>query len=76
MISCSGYTAPEYVGDGIYSIKSDVYSFGALVLEIVSEEKNRGIFHEQHNNNLIGHVSFIFDHDRCLVGKWWNKDSL
>lgn len=49
--------APEYAGDGIFSIKSDVYSFGVLVLEIVSEDKNRGFFHAEHSNNLLGHVS-------------------
>ncbi|KAI7727193.1 hypothetical protein M8C21_015722, partial [Ambrosia artemisiifolia] len=30
----TGYMAPEYAGDGIFSTKSDVYSFGVLVLEI------------------------------------------
>ncbi|KAI3753819.1 hypothetical protein L2E82_25883 [Cichorium intybus] len=56
VVGTYGYMAPEYAGDGIFSIKSDVYSFGVLVLEIVSEEKNRGFFHEEHNNNLIGHA--------------------
>ncbi|KAI3675461.1 hypothetical protein L1987_85051 [Smallanthus sonchifolius] len=52
----SGYMAPEYAGDGIFSIKSDVYSFGVLVLEIVSGDKNRGFVHKEHCNNLIGHA--------------------
>jgi len=32
----SGYMAPEYAMEGIFSAKSDVYSFGVLVLEVVS----------------------------------------
>ncbi|KAL7249461.1 hypothetical protein ACSBR1_011622 [Camellia fascicularis] len=31
---CSGYIAPEYAVDGLFSVKSDVFSFGVLVLEI------------------------------------------
>ncbi|KAL4554957.1 hypothetical protein LXL04_037567 [Taraxacum kok-saghyz] len=56
VVGTYGYMAPEYAGDGIFSVKSDVYSFGVLVLEIVSEQKNRGFFHEEHSNNLIGHA--------------------
>ncbi|KAI3675460.1 hypothetical protein L1987_85050 [Smallanthus sonchifolius] len=55
-IGTYGYMAPEYAGDGIFSIKSDVYSFGVLVLEIVSGDKNRGFVHKEHCNNLIGHA--------------------
>lgn len=51
---CSGYMAPEYASDGLFSIKSDVFSFGILVLEIISGKKNRGFFHHV---NLTGHVS-------------------
>lgn len=32
----SGYIAPEYSAEGLFSIKSDVYSLGVLILEIVS----------------------------------------
>ncbi|KAI3753820.1 hypothetical protein L2E82_25884 [Cichorium intybus] len=56
VVGTYGYMAPEYAGNGIFSIKSDVYSFGVLVLEIVSEEKNRDFLHEEHSNNLIGHA--------------------
>ena len=31
----SGYIAPEYSAEGVFSVKSDVYSFGVLLLEIV-----------------------------------------
>jgi len=57
--SCSGYMAPEYAFDGIFSIKSDVFSFGVLLLEIVSGQKNSRLFHPNDYNNLIGHVSDI-----------------
>ncbi|KAD3066904.1 hypothetical protein R6Q59_018911 [Mikania micrantha] len=56
VVGTYGYMAPEYAGDGIFSIKSDVYSFGVLVLEIVCGEKNRGFVHKEHSNNLIGHA--------------------
>jgi hypothetical protein len=35
-IVTSGYIAPEYQIEGVFSDKSDVYSFGILLLEIVS----------------------------------------
>lgn len=56
MMLCSGYMAPEYAIDGLFSVKSDVFSFGILILEIISGKRNRGLFHS--NQNLIGHVSF------------------
>ncbi|MFS7985340.1 putative protein kinase RLK-Pelle-DLSV family [Helianthus anomalus] len=57
VVGTYGYMAPEYAGDGVFSIKSDVYSFGVVVLEIVCGEKNRGFVHKEHYNNLMGHVS-------------------
>jgi serine/threonine protein kinase len=56
--SCSGYIAPEYAIDGLYSVKSDVFSFGVMVLEIVSGKRNKGFCHPDHKQNLLGHVSF------------------
>ncbi|KAI3755831.1 hypothetical protein L1987_55639 [Smallanthus sonchifolius] len=56
VVGTYGYMAPEYAADGLFSIKSDVFSFGVLVLEIVSGKRNRGFFHKEHNNNLIGHA--------------------
>jgi len=56
-VSCSGYMAPEYAVDGLYSIKSDVFSFGILLLEIICGNKNRTLCHENQTLNLVGHVS-------------------
>jgi serine/threonine protein kinase len=52
----SGYMAPEYASEGIFSVKSDVYSFGVLLLEIVSGKRNSG--HHQYGDfiNLLGYV--------------------
>jgi serine/threonine protein kinase len=57
MILCSGYMAPEYAFDGLFSTKSDIFSFGILLLEIVSGKKSRGLYHQDLNLNLIGYVS-------------------
>ena len=57
IVLCSGYMAPEYATDGLFSVKSDVFSFGITVLEIISGKKNRGFFHPKLNLNLVGHVS-------------------
>ncbi|KAJ0764422.1 putative protein kinase RLK-Pelle-DLSV family [Helianthus annuus] len=40
----SGYMAPEYAMEGLFSTKSDVYSFGVLLLEIVSGQRNNRFF--------------------------------
>ena len=58
-IFCSGYISPEYAVHGRFSIKSDVFSFGVMVLEIVSGMKNREFCHEDHGDNLLGHVSNV-----------------
>ncbi|KAF3455513.1 hypothetical protein FNV43_RR00144 [Rhamnella rubrinervis] len=36
----SGYMAPEYAMQGLYSTKSNDFSFGVLLLEIISSRKN------------------------------------
>ena len=52
--------SPEYAVDGLFSVKSDVFSFGVLVLEIVNGKRNRGFAHQDHQLNLLGHVSDMF----------------
>lgn len=53
---CSGYMAPEYAMDGVFSVKSDVFSFGVLLLEIISGRRNRGVYSYSNHLNLLGHV--------------------
>lgn len=40
----SGYIAPEYCSQNVYSTKSDVFSFGILVLEIISGKRAVGSY--------------------------------
>ncbi|XP_054813694.1 G-type lectin S-receptor-like serine/threonine-protein kinase SD1-1 isoform X2 [Prosopis cineraria] len=56
VVGTYGYMAPEYAIDGVFSIKSDVFSFGILLLEIISGKRNRGFYHANHSQNLIGHA--------------------
>lgn len=39
--SYSGYMAPEFASEGIFSVRSDVYSFGVLLLEIISWQEEQ-----------------------------------
>lgn len=52
----SGYMAPEYAMEGIFSVKSDVYSFGVLLLEVVSGIKISSVDHIMDYPNLIVYV--------------------
>ncbi|XP_028053612.1 G-type lectin S-receptor-like serine/threonine-protein kinase SD1-1 [Camellia sinensis] len=62
----SGYIAPEYAVDGLFSVKSDVFSFGVLVLEVVSRKRNRGFYHPGHRPNLLGHAWRLYKEGRSL----------
>lgn len=53
----SGYMAPEYAMDGVFSVKSDVFSFGVIVLEIIAGKRNRGVYRYSGHLNLLAHVS-------------------
>nr|XP_043620432.1 G-type lectin S-receptor-like serine/threonine-protein kinase At4g27290 [Erigeron canadensis] len=66
IVGTYGYMAPEYAGDGIFSVKSDVYSFGVLLMEIVCGEKNRVSVHNEHNRSLIGHAWELHKEGRSL----------
>ncbi|XP_024970270.1 G-type lectin S-receptor-like serine/threonine-protein kinase At4g27290 isoform X2 [Cynara cardunculus var. scolymus] len=66
VVGTYGYISPEYAVHGLFSVKSDVFSFGVLVLEIVSGKKNRGFFHEEHDDNLLGHAWRLYNEERTL----------
>jgi serine/threonine protein kinase len=53
----SGYIAPEYASEGLFSTKSDVYSFGVLLLEIISGKRTPGFYQHGKFCNLTGYVS-------------------
>ena len=55
----SGYMAPEYAMEGLFSIKSDVFSFGVLLLEIISGKKNGGFYLSEHGQSLLIYVCFL-----------------
>ncbi|GJR19872.1 receptor-like serine/threonine-protein kinase SD1-8 [Tanacetum coccineum] len=76
----SGYIAPEYAMDGLFSIKSDVFSFGVLLLEIVSGKRNRGFYFADNQLNLLGHTWKLWSEGNCLelldesVGAEFSRD--
>uniref|UniRef100_M8BMF1 Receptor-like serine/threonine-protein kinase n=1 Tax=Aegilops tauschii TaxID=37682 RepID=M8BMF1_AEGTA len=49
----SGYIAPEYSTEGVFSVKSDVYSFGVLLLEIVSGIRAWSLWREGKAGKLV-----------------------
>lgn len=55
----SGYMAPEYACEGLFSIKSVVFSFGVLMLEIVSGKRTSSFHRYGEFINLLGHVSMF-----------------
>ncbi|KAJ9540082.1 hypothetical protein OSB04_026588 [Centaurea solstitialis] len=66
VVGTLGYISPEYAAGGVFSIKSDVFSFGVLVLEIVSGKKNRGFFHQDQHDTLLGHAWRLYKEDKLL----------
>ncbi|KEH38828.1 S-locus lectin kinase family protein [Medicago truncatula] len=56
VVGTYGYISPEYAARGFFSVKSDVFSFGAIILEIISGNKNRE-YCDYHGLDLLGYVS-------------------
>ena len=50
---------PEYALNRISSAKSDVFRFAVLMLEIISGERNEGVYFTQAEEYLLGEVSTI-----------------
>uniref|UniRef100_A0A0D9XTW0 Protein kinase domain-containing protein n=1 Tax=Leersia perrieri TaxID=77586 RepID=A0A0D9XTW0_9ORYZ len=62
----TGYMAPEYASEGLFSVKSDIFSFGVLILEIVSGKRNSG-FHRCGNFfTLLGYAWQLWKEERWL----------
>lgn len=57
MVKNSGYMAPEYAMEGVFSVKSDVYSFGVLILEVVTSIRINSIDNIMDFLNLIIYLS-------------------
>ncbi|CAL5435417.1 unnamed protein product [Camellia sinensis] len=64
VVGTYGYMSPEYAIEGLFSVKSDVFSFGVLVLEIMSGNRNRGFYHQDHHLNLLGHAWRLYKEDK------------
>ena len=56
VMNVSGYIAPEYAMEGMFSEKSDVYSFGVLLLEIVTGRRNSNFYYLENELSLLGYV--------------------
>jgi serine/threonine protein kinase len=70
MVFYSGYMAPEYAMDGVFSVKSDVFSFGVIVLEIITGTRNRGVYSYSGHLNLLAHVSInLHPIHQCYTSK-------
>jgi hypothetical protein len=59
LLLSSGYMAPEYAMEGLFSVKSDVFSFGVLLLEIISGRKNSKFYLSEPGQTLPIYVGFI-----------------
>ena len=58
LILSSGYMAPEYAMEGLFSVKSDVFSFGVLLLEIISGKRNSKFYLSDQGQSLLVYVCF------------------
>ncbi|XP_052135526.1 cysteine-rich receptor-like protein kinase 44 [Oryza glaberrima] len=53
VVGSIGFSAPEYMHKGIFSVKTDVYSFGVMVLEIISGKRWTQPNHRRFHKDLL-----------------------
>ncbi|KAJ0983560.1 hypothetical protein J5N97_011815 [Dioscorea zingiberensis] len=66
VVGTYGYMAPEYALNGIFSVKSDVFSFGVLVLEIISGQRNKGVYLSEPHLYLLGNAWSLWNEGKAL----------
>ncbi|KAJ0983480.1 hypothetical protein J5N97_011735 [Dioscorea zingiberensis] len=66
VVGTYGYMAPEYALNGIFSVKSDVFSFGVLVLEIISGQRNKGVYLSEPHLYLLGNAWSLWSEGKAL----------
>ncbi|XP_044421841.1 G-type lectin S-receptor-like serine/threonine-protein kinase B120 [Triticum aestivum] len=66
VVGTYGYTSPEYVMDGVFSVKSDIYSFGVLLLEIVSGLKISSSQLEVHSSSLTTYAWSLWKDGKAI----------
>ncbi|KAG5622746.1 hypothetical protein H5410_007964 [Solanum commersonii] len=65
LLNNSGYMAPEYAMEGLFSGKSDVYSFGIILLEIICGRRNTSFRTDEHSG-IIGYAWEKWDEGRPM----------
>lgn len=63
----SGYMAPEYAMEGLFSVKSDVFSFGVIMLEIIGGKRNGGFYITELAPTLLAYVISLIKHFDLIV---------
>ncbi|KAH1127631.1 hypothetical protein GYH30_016281 [Glycine max] len=56
----------RYAVRGNFPVKSDVFSYGVIVLEIVSDKRNREFADPENYNNLLGHEWRLWTEERAV----------
>lgn len=62
----SGYMAPEYAMEGLFSVKSDVFSFGVIMLEIIIGKRNSGFYMTELAPTLLAYAWRLWNEGKEL----------